>query len=83
MKAKEIDENKYGTNSTREHMSLTDRKKRHQANHPNDKNKPKPNYEKGQMFKGKFPSDYFTLHETHKWTGFFVSGWVKIEGEEE
>ena len=74
---------KYKANVVREHMSLRDRKVRHQANHPNDNNEPTPDCKKGQMFKGDFPYDYFTLHETHTWTGFFVSGWVKIEGEEE
>jgi len=73
---------KYKANVVREHMSLRDRKARHQANHPNDNNRPTPDYKKGQMFSGKFSDDYFRLHETHKWTGFFVSGWDKIEGEE-
>lgn len=73
---------KYKANVVREHMSLRDRKARHQANHPNDNNEPTPDYEKGQMFKGNYPDDYFTLHETHTWTGLF-GGWVKIEGEEE
>ena len=69
-----------------EDISLLDRQKRHQANHPNDKGEPRKN--KGITYgkKTQRDKDLEEFHKNHVWT--FINhemkkGWVFIGNKEE
>ena len=65
-----------------ENISILDRQKRHQANHPNDKGEPRKN--KGITFgkKTQRDKDLEEFHRKHIWTYInrdLDKGWVNIE----
>ena len=81
-------ETRYGESEVKavSRITLSERKKRHMSNHPNDKNANNPN--KG-VYWGKKGNTYKALKEFHKnhiWTyvdADMNKGWVNISGEEE
>ena len=71
-----------------EFISLLDRQKRHQANHPNDKGKPRKNRGITYGKKTQRDKDLEGFHKNHVWTYInhkMEKGWVFIgnRGEEE